>query len=165
MREGQWVPTTEGIPQGSVISPLLSNVLLTPFDREMRRSGCRLTRYADDWLVTCRSRAEAEEALRTATRVLTALGVVVNDAKTRIVHLSQGFEFLGYKIKRGSRQLRLTPGKIRSGAQSGAVYAYPTLRSIERFKDQIRQRTRRRVPLSTADLIAEINPIIRGWGL
>jgi group II intron reverse transcriptase/maturase len=163
MRDGEWMPTTEGVPQGSVISPLLSNVLLTPFDGEMRRRGYRLTRYADDWLVTCRSRAEAEEALRVATRILTALGVVVNEGKTRIVHLSQGFEFLGYKIKRG-RQLRLSPDKIRSGVQSGSVYAYPTQRSIERFKDQIRRRTRRKAPLSTADLIAEINPIIRGWG-
>ena len=164
MREDQWVPTTEGIPQGSVISPLLSNVLLTPFDREMRQHGYRLTRYADDWVIACRSRVEAEEARRTATRVLTALGVVVNDAKTRIVHLSQGFEFLGYKIKRGSTELRLPPGQIRSGVRSGAVYAYPTQGSIQRFQDQIRQRTRRRVPLSTAELIDEINPIIRGWG-
>jgi group II intron reverse transcriptase/maturase len=164
MRDGQWVPTTEGVPQGSVISPLLSNVLLTPFDREMRRRGYRLTRYADDWLVTCPSRAEAQETLCVATRILAALGVVVNEAKTRIVHLSQGFEFLGYKIKRGSRSLRLQPGRIRSGVQPGGVYAYPTPRSIERFKDQIRRRTRRKAPLSTAALIAEINPIIRGWG-
>ena len=165
MQDGRWMPTPEGVPQGSVISPLLSNVLLTPFDREMRARGYRLTRYADDGLVTCRSRAEAEAALRAAIQVLTALGVVVNRAKTRIVHLSRGFEFLGFKIKRGSRRLRLPPGKIRSGVHRGSPYAYPTQQSIQRFMDQIRQHTRRKAPCSTGQLIAEINPIIRGWGL
>ena len=57
MVEGRRLATEQGTPQGGVVSPLLSNVLLTPFDREMRRRGYRLTRYADDWVVTCRSRA------------------------------------------------------------------------------------------------------------
>jgi retron-type reverse transcriptase len=54
--EGKWLSTEQGTPQGGVVSPLLSNILLTPFDWEMRRKGYRLTRYADDWLVTCKSR-------------------------------------------------------------------------------------------------------------
>ena len=83
--------------------------------------------------------------------------------KTRIVHVRQGFEFLGYKIKCG-KQLRLPPGKIRSGAQSGALYAYPREKSIQRFMDQVRQLTKRRVPLTTQELIAELNPVLRGWG-
>ena len=67
--------TSRGVPQGGVVSPLISNILLTPFDREMRRKGYRLTRFADDWLVTCSSRAEAQAVLNFAKRVLEKLGV------------------------------------------------------------------------------------------
>jgi RNA-directed DNA polymerase len=161
--QGRLFPTERGTPQGGVVSPLLSNILLTPFDREMHQKGYRLTRYADDWVITCASAAEARTALAAAVRVLEALGVCINLRKTRIVHVRYGFEFLGYKIKRG-RQLRLPPSKIRSGARSGALYAYPREKSIRHFKDQIRQLTRRRVPLSTKELIQQINPVLRGWG-
>jgi len=161
--KGRLFPTERGTPQGGVISPLLSNILLTPFDREMRRKGYRLTRYADDWVITCASAAEARTALAAAIRVLEVLGVHINPQKTRIVHVQHGFEFLGYKIKRG-RQLRLPPDRIRSGTCSGGLYAYPRDKSVRRFKDQIRRLTRRRVPLSTEGLIQEINPVLRGWG-
>jgi RNA-directed DNA polymerase len=161
--EGRLFPTERGTPQGGVASPLLSNILLTPFDREMRRRGYRLTRYADDWVLTCSSAAEARAALATATSILEQLGVALNRAKTRIVHIKYGFEFLGYKIKRGKR-LRLPPSKIRSGARSGGLYAYPTQKSIQRFKDTVRRRTRRKAPVSTAELIRQLNPVLRGWG-
>jgi group II intron reverse transcriptase/maturase len=161
--EGRLFPTTHGTPQGGVVSPLLSNILLTPFDREMRRKGYRLTRYADDWLLTCTSRAEAHAALAAARRVLEQLGVRINPQKTRIVHVQHGFEFLGFKIKRG-QGLRLAPHRITGGARSGAIYAFPRAKSVQHFRDQIRRATRRKVPVSTNELIAEINPIIRGWG-
>jgi group II intron reverse transcriptase/maturase len=161
--QGRLFPTERGTPQGGVVSPLLSNVLLTPFDKEMRRKGYRLTRYADDWVVTCASAEEARAALAVAVRILEALGVRINPEKTRIVHVRHGFEFLGFKIKRG-RRLRLPASKIRSGARSGGLYAYPREKSIRHFKDQIRLRTRRRAPVRTDELIQEINPIIRGWG-
>ena len=93
------------------------------------------------------------------------LGVTLNEEKTRIVHVRHGFEFLGYKIKRGSRPLRLTPDKIRSDTRAGGLYAYPREKSIQHFKDQIRQRTPRRAPVNTRELIEDINPVIRGWGL
>ena len=162
--EGRLFPTERGTPQGGVISPLLSNLLLTPFDREMRRRGYQLTRYADDWVVTCRSAAEARAALATAIRILAALGVQLNPQKTRIVHVRDGFEFLGFKIKRGSRRLRLPDSKIRSSARSGDLYAYPREKSIRHFKEQIRRLTRRKAPLTTEELIAQINPVVRGWG-
>lgn len=162
--EGRLFPTEQGTPQGGVISPLLSNILLTPFDREMRRRGYQLTRYADDWVITCSSAAEARAALAAATRVLETLGVRLNPQKTRIVHIRHGFEFLGYKLKQG-RQLQLPPEKVRSKARSGELYAFPREKSIRHFKDQIRRRTRRRAPLTTEELIKEINPIVRGWGL
>jgi RNA-directed DNA polymerase len=164
LERGRLFPTPQGTPQGGVVSPLLSNILLTPFDQEMRRRGYQLTRYADDWVVTCRSRREAEVALGIAERILGTLGVRLNRQKTQIVPVRHGFAFLGYKIKRGSRRLRLPEAKIRSGARSGDLYAYPTQKSVDRFKDSIRRKTRRRIPLSTAELIRELNPVIRGWG-
>lgn len=161
--QGRLFPTDRGTPQGGVISPLLSNILLTPFDREMRRRGYKLTRYADDWVVTCSSAADAHAALEAARKILEALGVRLNSRKTRIVSVRNGFEFLGFKIKSG-RQLRLSPQKIRSGAKSGALYAYPREKSVRRFKDQVRAMTRRKAPVTTSQLIEQINPIIRGWG-
>ena len=148
-----------------MISPLLSNILLTPFDREMRRRGFQLTRYADDWIVTCRSLAEAKAALVAAQEILEKLGVTLQTEKTRIVHIREGFEFLGYKIKRGTRPLKLAANQIRSGAKTGGLYAYPREKSIQHFKEQIRKLTRRKAPVSTQELIEQINPVIRGWGL
>ena len=84
--------------------------------------------------------------------------------KTRIVHVRYGFEFLGYKIKSGWKRLHLPASKIRSQARQGALYAYPKEKSIRRFMDQVRQRTRRTTPLRTTELIAELNPLLRGWG-
>src|SRR5437899_6960233 len=163
MERGRLFPTPQGTPQGGVVSPLLSNILLTPFDREMRRKGYQLTRYADDWVITCKSAAEARAAVAVALRILRELGVELHPTKTRIVHVQHGFEFLGYKIKRG-KKLQLPESKIRSQARSGALYAYPREKSIQRFQDQVRQRTKRRVPLHTKELIAELNPLLRGWG-
>jgi RNA-directed DNA polymerase len=162
--KGRLFPSERGTPQGGVVSPLLSNILLTPFDREMRRKGYQLTRYADDWVITCRTAAEARAAVDAALRILKQLGVELHPQKTRIVHVQQGFEFLGYKIKRGQRKLHLPASKIRSGADSGTLYAYPREKSIRRFREQVRQRTKRKVPLDTGMLIEELNPLLRGWG-
>jgi RNA-directed DNA polymerase len=161
--EGRLFPTERGTPQGGVVSPLLSNILLTPFDREMRNRGYRLARFADDWVVTCRSAPEARAALDAAARILKQLGVDLHPQKTRIVHVQYGFDFLGYTLKRG-RGLRLPSSKIRSGARSGELYAIPREKSLRRFMDQVRQRTKRRVPLSTEQVVAELNPLLRGWG-
>ena len=161
--KGQLFPSERGTPQGGVVSPLLSNILLTPFDREMRHKGYQLTRFADDWVVTCTSATEARAAIAAALRILSVLGVQLHPQKTRVVHVRRGFEFLGYLIRRG-RQLKLPPGKIVTGARSGALYAYPREKSIQRFKDRVRQLTRRCVPLKTKDLIEQLNPVLRGWG-
>src|SRR5271170_3596014 len=112
--EGRQYATPRGTPQGGVISPLLSNILLTPFDKEMRRQGYQLTRWADDWVVTCRTRAEAEHVLARAVKILEQLGVTLNQAKTRIVHITRGFEFLGFKIQRGKGKFRLNHDRIKS---------------------------------------------------
>src|SRR5947207_3502363 len=143
--KGRLFPTERGTPQGGVVSPVLSNILLTPFDWEMRQRGYQLTRFADDWVITCKTAAEARAAVAAALRILNELGVQLHPQKTRIVHVRQGFEFLVYKVKRG-KQLQLPLGKIRSGAQSGALYAIPREKSIRHCMDQVRALTRRRVP-------------------
>jgi RNA-directed DNA polymerase len=162
--KGQLFPSERGTPQGGVVSPTLSNILLTPFDREMRLRGYQLTRFADDWVITCKSAAEARAAVEAAGRILKQLGVELHPQKTRIVHVQHGFEFLGYLIKRGKTQLNLPESKIRSQVRQGMLYAYPKEKSICRFKDQVRQRTKRTTPLKTKELIAGLNPLLRGWG-
>jgi len=83
--QGKLFPSERGTPQGGVASPLLSNILLTRFDQEMRCKGYQRTRFADDWVITCKSVAEARAALAVATRILERLGVRLNPQKTRIV--------------------------------------------------------------------------------
>jgi RNA-directed DNA polymerase len=96
-----------------------------------------------------------------ARRILKQLGVELHPQKTRIVHVRYGFEFLGYKIKRGYRRLHLPASKIRSEARQDALYAYPKAKSIGRFMDQVRQRTRRTIGRQTKELVEELNP--RSW--
>lgn len=164
MTDVELIPTETGVPQGGVVSPLISNVLLTPFDKEMRRKGYNLTRYADDWTVTCKTYHEAERALEFARKVLTKLGVQLHPTKTRIVHVTKGFEFLGFKIKRGTGKLRLSPDKISGNTKAGMIYAYPKDQSIKGFMDKVRLRTKRSAGVSTWKLIQDLNPLIRGWG-
>jgi RNA-directed DNA polymerase len=158
LRDGMVERTIAGTPQGGVASPLLSNVYLNVFDQAMARAGVSLTRYAGDWVATARSRSEAERALASARAVLEGeLGLRLHPEKTRIVHISQGFEFLGYKIGRG-KGLRYKTG-------GPGLYAYPRQRSIDRFKDKVRTATNRRNPKTLEGLLDELNPIIRGWGM
>jgi group II intron reverse transcriptase/maturase len=157
LRDGRFEPTTTGVPQGGVVSPLLSNIYLTVFDEKMAEAGYALTRYADDWVCVCSSRREAERALASARAVLEGeLGLRVHPEKTRIVHVVQGFEFLGYKVKRG-KGLSHKSGKP-------SLYAYPRDRSVNKFKDKVRQITNRRNPKTLEGLLDELNPVIRGWG-
>ena len=108
-----------GTPQGGVASPLLSNVLLTPFDQEMRRKGYQLTRFADDWVITCKSAAEARAALAAATRILEQLGVRLSPQKTRIIHVQQGFDFLGYRIVRTGERVSFPATRFSDGTGRG----------------------------------------------
>ena len=154
----------EGTPQGSVISPLLSNIYLNQFDHEMESRGYKLTRFADDWVVLCRTRGEAIKALEEAREVLKSLGLAIHPEKTRITHINKGFEFLGYKLKRG-KGLKLARNKIKKKMNSSNIYAFPKEESIKRFKATIKERTKRRIPLTTKEIIDWINPVIRGWGI
>jgi group II intron reverse transcriptase/maturase len=164
MEGGYWQPTLTGVPQGGVASPLWSNIFLSLFDGAMTRAGYCLTRWADDFVMVCRTRQEAQRALACAERFLREeLGVHLNARKTRVVHVSQGFEFLGYKVKKGKGH-KLSAQKRRVQANPHNLYAVPREKSAERFKDQIRNLTRRKVPLKLKELIETINPVIRGWG-
>ncbi|MGH3849787.1 MAG: group II intron reverse transcriptase/maturase, partial [Pseudonocardiaceae bacterium] len=157
LRDGVFESAVAGTPQGGVASPLLSNIYLSVFDEKMAKAGFALTRYADDWLITCRSQTEARRALASAREVLEGeLGLRLHPEKTRIVHITRGFEFLGYKIGRGKG--------LRHKAGGPSLYAVPTDRSVKRFKDKVRTATCRRNPKDLEGIVDELNPIIRGWG-
>jgi group II intron reverse transcriptase/maturase len=158
LRDGVYESTITGTPQGGVVSPLLSNIYLHGFDVKMMQAGIALTRYADDWVAICRSRAEAERALASARAVLESdLKLKVHPEKTRIVHISQGFEFLGYKIGRGRHGLSHKAG-------GPSLYAIPRQRSAERFKAKVRAVTVRRGHRTLLQMLDELNPVVRGWG-
>src|SRR6516164_3403860 len=113
--DGGWEPTRTGVPQGGVASPLWSNIFLTPFDHAMTAAGYRVTRWADNFVVVCRTRQGAQSARALAGSFLrNELGVSLHPEKTRIVHVDHGFEFLGYKVKRG-KGLRLSAAKYPRG--------------------------------------------------
>jgi RNA-directed DNA polymerase len=155
--DGVFESAVAGTPQGGVVSPLLSNIYLTVFDERMAEAGFALTRYADDWVIVCRSQSEAKRALASARAVLEGeLGLRLHPEKTRIVHVTRGFEFLGYKVGRGRG--------LRHKAGGPSLYAIPTDRSIKRFKDKVRTATNRRNPKDLEGVLGELNPIIRGWG-
>jgi group II intron reverse transcriptase/maturase len=163
VEKGKRYSTPKGTPQGGVISPLLSNIYLTPFDHAMTEQGYKLTRWADDWVILCKTRKEAEIVLNKAKEILSKLGLILHPEKTKIVHISWGFEFLGYKIKQG-KGLRLPKKKLKKHPNAINVYAFPRDKSVKKFMDQIRARTKRKIPLTLKEIIDEINPIIRGWG-
>ena len=148
MEEMKVKQVLSGTPQGGVISPLLANIYLHPFDEAMTQEGFRIIRYADDVVVLCRTKNEAESALNKIREVLeTRLKLKLSAQKTRIVHKTQGFEFLGYYFGRGYSD-----------------YKIPRRRAIEAFKDKVRRLTRRHQPKSMSMIITELNPVVRGWG-
>ena len=144
MIEGNWEATELGSPQGGVVSPLIANIYLDAFDQEMKLRGHRIVRYADDILILCRSQSAASRALATATQILEVdLKLTVNRDKTHQIHASQGVKFLGVEI--GLRWTRIQPKKI------------------EAFKGKVRRLTRRNSPVNLAKVIADLNPVLRGF--
>ena len=138
---------TTGTPQGGVISPLLANIYLHPYDEKMTAEGYRVVRYADDVIILCKKKQEAEKALERTSQILQKeMGLTLNMEKTRIVHKSQPFEFLGYLFGRGYSD-----------------YKMPRKRAIDSFRDKVRWITRRQQPKKIEQVISELNPVIRGW--
>jgi group II intron reverse transcriptase/maturase len=159
---GDLVPTVQGISQGSVISPLLANVVLHELDRlwedRCGRLG-QLVRYADDLVVLCRTERDAQEALRRVGLILSQLGLRLHPSKTQVVFVGDGqhgFDFLGFHCR-----------KVASRRYRGRRYLlrWPSRRAMQRIRDRVKAITapRRRLPEPAQVLVAELNPVLRGW--
>jgi RNA-directed DNA polymerase len=136
---------TEGTPQGSVISPLLANIALHGLDLLAESQGLELIRYADDFVVLCKDRDEAESALVAVKSWVDSSGMSLHPEKTRVVDFGAGesFEFLGYEFKKD--------------------FVYPKRKSIQNLRDKVRAETPRTSGRSLAATISKLNPILSGW--
>jgi RNA-directed DNA polymerase len=141
----EWKPTETGTPQGAVVSPLLANIYLNPLDHLMVRLGKEMVRYADDFVILCESQKEAEEVLETLRQWVAEAGLTLHPTKTRIVDASQkgGFDFLGYHFERGHR--------------------WPRQKSIDKFRETIREKTRKRDPRPMREMVKDVNRTLQGW--
>jgi RNA-directed DNA polymerase len=157
--------TVAGTPQGGVISPLLANIYLHVLDTELtRRSVGELVRYADDGVVLCRSAAQAEHALAAVGEILASLGLRLHPDKTKVVDLREGCEgldFLGCHFRaRMSGRLWEHKRIVRY-----YLHRWPSQTAMTRLRGKVRDRTsRNRVGIDIRDVIAELNPVLRGWG-
>lgn len=141
MEEGELRPTIRGTPQGGVASPLLANAVLDHLDWHMEKQGLRFVRYADDFVILCRTKPDAERALEDARTFLEEMGLQTSPEKTKICHFSEGFNFLGFTIKDRSIQMRA--------------------KSREKFEDKVREITTRSHNLDQV-VIEKLNRVIRG---
>jgi RNA-directed DNA polymerase len=167
MEEGQWMATMTGTPQGGVISPLLSNIYLHVLDRVWEDRCAHLgtlVRYADDFVVLCATKPQVEEARRRVGLVLTRLGLELHPEKTRMVDLSrgrEGFDFLGCHLRK-----RLSgPVWERTRRRVFYLQRWPSQRAMTRVRTRVRGLTARaRCHEDLRGVIAEVNPVLRGWG-
>ena len=134
-----------GTPQGAVISPLLANVYLNPLDHLMAQAGYEMVRYADDFVILCRTEEQAQAALTRVQTWVAANGLTLHPEKTRIVDASKpgGFDFLGYHFERGLR--------------------WPRKKSMGKLKDKIRKLTPRCHGHAMETIVSQLNPVLRGW--
>jgi RNA-directed DNA polymerase len=161
MEDGQVRRTVTGTPQGGVFSPVMCNVYLHRLDRAWDEADGVLVRFADDLVVMCWSRSQAEAALARLTALLADLGLEPKAAKTRIVHLEEGgegFDFLGFHH-------RLVRSRGVNGKKPVLFLArWPSDRAMQHARDRIRFLTGRRRLLLWPELIAEdLNGFLRGW--
>jgi len=166
--------TITGTPQGGILSPLLANVALSTLDEHFtrkwealgpkstrgkrRQAGVpvmRLVRYADDFVVMVAGTSDDAEAVRDeVSGVLAPMGLRLSEPKTRVCHIDEGFDFLGWRIRRG-------PWRSRAGKT--AVYTYPSKKSLASIVGKVRRLTRRGQHRTLADLLRRLNPVLRGW--
>ena len=139
-----WQPTERGTPQGAVISPVLANLYLNPLDHEVAGRGWSMVRYADDFVVLCHSKEEAETVLEMLRHWTTERGLTLHPSKTRIVNATtEGFDFLGWHFRGGKK--------------------WPRKKSLQKLQDKLRPLTRRNNGRSLSEIIAKANPTLRGW--
>ena len=144
---GEWEPES-GVPQGAVLSPLLSNVYLDPLDHLMVAKGFRMIRYADDMVVLCRSSAEAEEALSAVRRWCESAKLELHPEKTAVVDVRVGgFDFLGYHFRESK----------------GRVVRWPRKRSLGKLRDAIRAKTKRKRSDTMSVIVRDVNATLVGW--
>ena len=163
MEDGAVTDSDLGTPQGGVISPLLANVVLdfldSVWERQCKRLGL-LVRYADDFVVLCRTREAAQEALRRLGIILGRLRLTLHPDKTRIVELGlgkDGFDFLGC-------HLRIVQSHFKGRTY---LFRWPGDKSMKNIRDKVRGLTDRRCRAGMADIgevIEDLNPVLRGWG-
>jgi RNA-directed DNA polymerase len=165
MVEGSLERTVAGTPQGGVISPLLANIYLHVLDRELAARGVgELVRYADDGVVLCRSAVQARAALGAVGEILGGLGLRLHPDKTRTVDLREGREgldFLGCHFRARMSGRLWEQRRVRRYY----LHRWPSQRAMKRLRDKVRDRTgRNRAGTDIRDVIADLNPVLRGWG-
>jgi group II intron reverse transcriptase/maturase len=167
MEAGHWSATSSGTPQGGVISPLLSNIYLHVLDRVWEDRCAHLgtlVRYADDFVVMCDTQSQVEEARRRVGVVLTRLGLELHPEKTRTVDLSRGrggFDFLGCHL----RKRMSGPQWMRARRRVFYLQRWPSQRAMSRVRARVRGLTARsRCHEDIRRVIADVNPVVRGWG-
>jgi RNA-directed DNA polymerase len=139
----EWTPET-GTPQGAVISPLLANLYLNPLDHLMAEAGIAMIRYADDFVILCRSREDADRALAKVKHWVEENGLLLHPTKTKVVDArTDGFDFLGYTF-RGSLRL-------------------PRKKSLDKLKETIRAKTKRKNGNSLTWIVGKLNATLQGW--
>jgi len=163
LEDGAVGPSDAGVPQGGVVSPLLANVVLHELDRlweDHDRHLGQLVRYADDFVVLCRTEAAAHEALRRVGTYLAGLGLTLHPEKTRVVFVGDGqagFDFLGFHTR-----------KVESWRYRGKRYCqrWPSRRAMQAVRSRIKEITapRHRLPEPIAAIVTEVNQLLRGWG-
>jgi len=138
-----WTPES-GVPQGAVLSPLLSNVYLDPLDHLLAESGFEMVRYADDFVILCRTAEQAQAALDLVRMWVSENGLTLHPTKTKLVDArTEGFDFLGYHFQ-------------------GELH-WPREKSLKKFKDTVRAKTKRNSGQSLPFIIADLNRTLRGW--
>jgi RNA-directed DNA polymerase len=140
----EWTPD-RGSPQGAIVSPLLSNIYLHPLDLRMEADGREMIRYADDMVVLCQTRSEAEQALAVLQEWTKGAGLTLHPEKTRIVDATRkgGFDFLGYHFEQGRK--------------------WPRKKSMKKVKDAVRKETKRTSGSSLEEIASKVNRVLRGW--
>ncbi|MEJ2169216.1 MAG: group II intron reverse transcriptase/maturase [Desulfobacterales bacterium] len=161
LEEGKTQPTTTGVPQGGIISPVIGNMVLDgleasicAYPRYKRNHGINFIRYADDFIVTAKSRRVlVEEIIPKINAFLSPRGVQLSEQKTKVTHISEGFDFLGQTIRKFPRKHQ----------QLGKIQIEPSKKSIQSIKDKIKTICRSSGQLTQAQLIDRLNPVLRGW--
>ncbi|MBF6558413.1 MAG: group II intron reverse transcriptase/maturase [Acidimicrobiales bacterium] len=172
--DGQLRNTTTGTPQGGILSPLLANVALSVLDehfaeawqaagatsyqrfkrRQQGHATYRLVRYADDFVVmVAGTKAHAADLREEVAAVLAPMGLRLSEAKTKVCHIDEGFDFLGFRIQRRRKR----------GTAKRVVYTYPSKKALASIVDRVRALTRRSSHPTLAALLRQLNPVLRGW--